>query len=357
VSTPPAARLPGPDVVRAVALIGVVVMNYHGYLLIEAGAGTPGDGWAAALFDPWQGPLGTRFAATFVLVAGVGVTLMTASSIGDPDRTRAMRWRLVRRGLLLYAGGLALDEIWPGTILPYYGAMFALGALMFTWRARWVVIAGGAAALAAWALRAWRYEQAVRGRSTAWLDSPDEWSPADLVFGLTVNGTHPLLPWLAFFCAGIVLGRVLRTTWWRPAAVAVGFTLVTVAALAATTAVTDRQLVLLSTRPFERGVMYTASALGTALLAYALVDWVAGRFPVATDPLRRAGQMTLTLYLAHVVVFEFLVVWTGWVEPAGLDLALVLAFGFWVIGVAAAVAWNRRYGIGPAERLYRWLGG
>ena len=25
-----------------------------------------------------------------------------------------------------------------------------------------------------------------------------------------VNGTHPLLPWLAFLCAGIVLGRALR---------------------------------------------------------------------------------------------------------------------------------------------------
>ena len=30
-------RLPGPDVVRAIALIGVVVMNYHGYLIIKRG--------------------------------------------------------------------------------------------------------------------------------------------------------------------------------------------------------------------------------------------------------------------------------------------------------------------------------
>jgi len=28
-------RLPGPDVVRAVALIGVVVMNFHGYLVLD----------------------------------------------------------------------------------------------------------------------------------------------------------------------------------------------------------------------------------------------------------------------------------------------------------------------------------
>ncbi len=80
VDTAPASRLPGPDVVRAVALIGVVAMNYHGYLIlrgVESGAGSVDGGWLDELFDPWAGPLSTRFAATFVLVAGVGVTLLT----------------------------------------------------------------------------------------------------------------------------------------------------------------------------------------------------------------------------------------------------------------------------------------
>ncbi len=94
-------RLPGPDVVRAVALIGVVVMNYHGYLIIEDG-GDRGEGWAAALFDPWTGPLSTRFAATFVLVAGVGVTLLTRRCVATGIGITEMRWRLVRRGVVLY---------------------------------------------------------------------------------------------------------------------------------------------------------------------------------------------------------------------------------------------------------------
>ena len=82
-------RRPGPDVVRALALLGVIVMNFHGYLIIRGAQ--PGDGWAADLFDPWTGPLATRFAATFVLVAGVGVTLLTNSSPGDRARTTEMR--------------------------------------------------------------------------------------------------------------------------------------------------------------------------------------------------------------------------------------------------------------------------
>jgi uncharacterized protein len=355
----PRGRLRGPDVVRAVALIGVVVMNYHGYLLLEGGGGpgATGTGWAAELFDPWAGPLTTRFAATFVLVAGVGVTLMTASSVGDPARTTAMRWRLVRRGTALYLGGLALDHIWPGTILPFYGAMFVVAAALFTWRSRWVLTIGALAALGAALIRVWRFEQAQRSRSTAWLDRPDEGSVADHVFGVFVNGTHPLLPWLAFFCAGIVLGRMLRTAGWRVTVLTTGITLLTVATVVSLAASTERQRVLLSTTPLERGVLYTASALGTALVAYGLVDWLANRFPTATEPLRIAGQMSLTLYLAHVVVYELLVEWTGWVRPGGLDLALTFALLFWLTAVAAAVVWHRRFGLGPVERLYRWLGG
>ena len=124
-------RLPGPDVVRAVALIGVVVMNFHGYLHPARRHGR-GDDALDRFFDPWTGPLSTRFAATFVLVAGVGVTLLPAGRRRPGRRPRAERWTLVRRGLVLYGGGLLFDTIWPGTILPYYGALFVVAAALFT---------------------------------------------------------------------------------------------------------------------------------------------------------------------------------------------------------------------------------
>ncbi len=352
-----ARRLPGPDVVRAVALIGVVVMNFHGYLVLDDrnhdGIGT---GWAAELFDPWEGPLSTRFAATFVLVAGVGVTLLTRSSVGDRDRVREMRWRLARRGLLLYVVGLLVDEIWSGTILPYYGAMFVIAGIVFTWRSRWLVVLGVAAALAAWGLRMWRFERARDGHDTTWLTDPAD-SVRRYVFETAINGTHPLLPWLAFLGAGIVLGRCLVHPWWRPAAIGAGFGLFAIATIVGSAATTPFQQVLLSTHPFERGVLYVASALGTALVAYAGIDWLAERFPRPLDPLRRAGQMTLTLYLLHVVTFNLVVDWLGWIEPTGLDVALVFAVTFWIVAIVAAAAWQQRFGIGPAERAYRAFGG
>jgi uncharacterized protein len=349
-------RRPGPDVVRAIAMLGVVVMNYHGYLIIRGGS--QGDGWADDLFDPWTGPLSTRFAATFVLVAGVGVTLMTRSSLGDPTRVTEMRWRLLRRGLLLYAVGFLFDFVWPGTILPFYGAMFALAAALFTLRIRWLVLIGVGAAVAGAAIRWWRLERELDGIDTTWLTAPGNRSPRGLLLDVFVNGTHPLLPWLAYFTAGIVVGRLLATPWWRPAAIGAGLTLFAVGGVVESAAGTDQRLrVLLSTDPFERGLAYTASALGTALVAFAAIGWLADRYEstAVVDALRRAGQLSLTIYVLHALVFNFVVDTLGWVEPTGLDTALAFAFAFWAAGVAAAVAWQHRFGRGPAEHLYRAL--
>ena len=80
------------------------------------------------------------------------------------------------------------------------------------------------------------------------------------------------------------------------------------------------------------------------------------RSPIVTT-FAHAGQMTLTLYLAHGLVFNFIVHWMGWVEPAGLDLALVFTLVYWVIAITLGSLWHRRFHIGPAEWVYRKFGG
>ncbi len=348
-------RKPGPDVVRAIALIGVVVMNYHGYLIIRGGSA--GTGWAADLFNPWRGPLSTRFAATFVLVAGVGVTLLTRGVRNDPERVTEMRWRLVRRGAILYVGGLYLDTIWAGTIIPYYGALFVIAAALFTLRSRWVLAVGALAVAAGALLSVWSFWQQQTEESTAWLFLPADDSIESFPLNVFVNGTHPLLPWLGYFCVGIVLGRLLGRTGWRTTIGGAGLVLFAVAELASGTADTPFKDLVLSTDPASRGVVYVASALGTALVAYVVVDVLAERFSAATDPLRRAGQMSLTLYLLHIVVFNFIVDWMGWIAPSGLATSLLFAGGFWITAITLANLWHRRLGRGPAERVYRAIGG
>ncbi|MEY2958495.1 MAG: hypothetical protein RLZZ01_1063 [Actinomycetota bacterium] len=339
-------------------MLGVVVMNYHGYLILR-GAERPTSGWAR-VFDPWTGPLSTRFAATFVVTAGVGVTLLTHST--PSDRADDVSWLLVRRGILLVAGGRLFDWIWPGTILPFYGAMFVVAAVLFRLRSRWVVTVGATAAVGAAAVRWWRIDAELAGRNTSWLTEPGPRSPRGLVLDLLVNGTHPLLPWLAFFCAGIVLGRVLHTTWWRLATTGIGFVAFSIATLAHT--VTSRSTdtvvrTLGSLEPFERGLLYTAQTLGVALVGFAALTWFVDRaaHSVAVDVFRRAGRMSLTIYLAHALVFLAAVDLLGIVEPGGPATSLVAAVTVWAGTTIVAVWYERRFGRGPAERLYRRLTG
>lgn len=365
-------RLVGPDVTRALALVGVVIMNYHGYLNGGGAIAGPEASLAQRWFDPWTGVLSTRFAATFVLVAGVGVSLLTERSrtSGDRDARRDDRWRLVRRGLLLYAFGFVLDWIWPGTILFFYGAFFLVAAFLFTLRTRWLVVVGSAAALAGAGIEWWVIDREVDGRSVGWLVDPGTLttrSPRGLLFDTFVNGTHPLFPWLAFLCAGMVLGRFvgspgMRT--WLPRLAAIGMATTAITYLLNHVLTSGRAgdtvwVTVWSTRPYDRGLLYTLGTLGSSLAAFSLVSIVAERWrespPVRL--LRAAGETTLSIYVAHVFVFRGLVDRAEMVGSTGLDTALVFAVSFWAVALLVAAWWQRFVGMGPLERLYRRFGG
>jgi uncharacterized membrane protein YeiB len=221
------------------------------------------------------------------------------------------------------------------------------------------VAAGVTAAIAGAGIAWWRIERTIDGHDTNWLFRPGANSPRGLLFDVFVNGTHPLLPWLAFFSAGIVLGRMLGRPQWHAAAIGVG--LVLWGAATAIDAVVDggARAALVSTHPYDRSLVYTASALGTALLAYGAISWLAER-QAGTAWVRLfgdAGAMSLTLYVAHALVFLLVVDQLGWIRPTGLDTALLFAAGYWIAAIAAGAWWHRRHGIGPAEWLYRKLGG
>jgi uncharacterized membrane protein YeiB len=363
VTTPASDRVIDLDVTRAVALIGVALMNYHGYLILRGGRIGQSD--VNRFFDPWMGPLSTRFAATFVMVAGMGITLLTNRGrlSGDRVRRRADRWTLIRRGLLLYAFGFVFEWIWSGTILFFYGAFFMIGALLFTLRTRWLVVIGGIAAVGAAAIQWWAYQT---DHSTSWLfqtwygSSPYR-SPRRLLFDTFVNGTHPLLPWLSFLCAGMVLGRHLPL---RPEVrrvlFALGVLLVTGSYLAknlfADSALRFR---LLATDPLSRSLNYSVSALGSSIASFCVIGWIANATSsnVVTRAFAAAGRMTLTLYVLHALVFNALVTRWHLIRPSGLDVAIVFAACFWVAGIIGAALWQRRFGIGPAEWFYRQFGG
>ena len=90
---------------------------------------------------------------------------------------------------------------------------------------------------------------------------------------------------------------------------------------------------------------------------HVLLWWLADRYRDATviDWLRRAGQMSLSIYIAHALVFCLLVDWLDVVSPGSLGTSLLFALAYWLISTMAAVAYHKRFGRGPAEYVYRQL--
>jgi uncharacterized protein len=367
VSTSTTQRMIELDVIRAVALIGVVFNNFNGYLLIDSGF----DSYQPhGVFDPWTGWFSTRFATTFVVVAGFGTTLLAkrARDAGGLQRTR-MITTLVRRGLMLLIGGYFLEKIWEGTILPYYGLYFLCAAALFVLSTRALaavaVFVIGASQALAWYTFERQPDWALGGN---WQDL------TGISKRLLLTGTHPLLPWLAFFIVGMLLGRMWAgVDQLRLAQVAL---LVMFAAHLAHTLWGDGELAnrFLAVSPWGenptpfggamaidsgKSIAYTVATLGFALAAFivvgALARWSA-QSPV-TLGLAAAGRMSLTLYVLHTLVYNAAVAWFEWLDPTGNHLLQSTLFtgGFWACGVLAAALWQRAVGVGPLEWLYRTL--
>ena len=362
VTTTGERRLIGLDVVRAIALIGVVGMNYVGALVVP-GADS---GFWGRVFDPYTGALSTRFAATFVVVAGVGITLLTSRAGDDPAEVSRARLRLARRGLLLYAAGYFLDFTWPGTILFYYGAYFLIAAVLFRLATKWLVLIGVASGVSATSVATWTAWQWDRGEPVTWLGFERIESLQDLAVRTFLDYTHPVLPWIAFLCAGMIIGRNLSTiSRWRwlvaGAATAVVVVIYVVSAVLDSTSSRDGVVVrhLTSMQTFDRGLLYLASTLGIAVVGFLVISATADRWSSSAlvTHFHRAGQLSLSLYLLHVLVFSIAVNWFGWIEGDSLATALIFAGGFWIIAITLASWWHHRVGRGPAEIVYRAFGG
>ena len=68
-------RIIGIDVARSLAIIGMIIINFKMVF------GSEGAGWVKGFAGLFEG----KAAATFVVLAGMGIALMTKSSIKDND--------------------------------------------------------------------------------------------------------------------------------------------------------------------------------------------------------------------------------------------------------------------------------
>ena len=342
------ARLTGLDLARAWAWLGMLVVNFRVALGVDKDPEAPA--WLQAAVEALSG----RAAALFVVLAGMGLALATRKLRG----TELWNW-VARRALFLAAiGGLNL-MVFPPDILHYYAVYFVLGALVLGLpRSFWPWIAGGL--VLTWPLLALSFDYSAGWHWPTLTYEPLN-SAAVLVRHTLFNGWHPLFPWGAFLVWGLWLqGLQLEQT--RTAqrllvggvvAALLGFAL----HLAGLAYLGAQWHGLLGLQPLPPSPLYvlTAGGIATALIGLALLAVRGGRSWQWLTPM---GRMTLTLYLAHILIGM------GTMEALGL-LPPLRQSGLWEVAGAAALfallaggfawAWSLRFRQGPVEGLMRWL--
>ncbi|WP_051366109.1 heparan-alpha-glucosaminide N-acetyltransferase domain-containing protein [Hamadaea tsunoensis] len=192
-------RILAVDVVRGVALLGMIAV--HSLNDVDA-AGQPS--WSTTVFAG-------RAAAAFAVIAGITIAFLTGRRRVRFAGALPAAAALLTRALVIGVIGLALgytDAATATVILPYYAVMF-LVAIPLVFLPTWLVAFAGLAAAGGMPVLTHvmlaRLAQPTHPNLTfGWLFA----HPAASLSELSITGAYPALTWMAYVCAGIVIGRL-----------------------------------------------------------------------------------------------------------------------------------------------------
>ena len=335
-------RIHGYDVARALAILGMILVNYRGKLNAYASEHE----WLVWASNRIEG----KSAALFVVLAGIGISLRTR----QPARhMRAEQVALAQRAAILFGLGMLMLPVWDWDILHFYGVYLALAAVWLGVRDRTLLLLAIAFVVG---------EVVLFNAFDWWADRKLWTTPRGLVRDIFFNGLHPVFPWMAFLLVGMWLGRHdLRDRRFRrrlllgAIAVFVGVEILDAAARPGE----GGPLIAwewLRTWPRPARPMFVLCGLAFAVAAVCACLELAERFANhrAIVILAATGQLAFTIYVLHVVALV-VPVHLGLFTDAALEHAMLYGVAFFATAAAASIAWRNRFGVGPMEALLRRL--
>lgn len=353
-------RIAGYDLARAISLFGMLMINY--WVLFEDYNSDPA--WQVAFLNIIQG----RAAALFVVLAGIGISILSRQAYLNKDAVamQTIRRSMLKRALFLFIIGLMNRILWPADILHFYGIYFAIGVFLMTVpNMRLGILA--TLTIAAFSVlsflvgfdRSWDWE----GISLkAFLNVPG------IIWHIFFSGQYPVFPWLAFLMTGMWLGRQNHySRSFRRRCLLSGLAVFVCAETLSWMAFRISDLGLFGYNvakffpwianidPWDPMPLFVLSATGTSLVVIIFSIIVAERYRnrIWLLAFSALGQLTLTLYVAHILL--------GWVVLLIMDMLewhvyLFTLWGsglFYMQGMLFAYQWKKHHERGPLEWVMR----
>lgn len=353
-------RILGIDVARAIAVIGMIIVNFKIVL------GDQGDARLKALASIFDG----KAAATFVVLAGVGLALMTNSAIQNDDHLKLtlVRKRILKRAFFLFLIGLSYIVVWPADILHFYGVYMLIVILLLKKSAN-VILASSFGLIAVYPLLLSFFEY-EKGWDFNTLNYLDFWTVKGFVRNLFFNGFHPVIPWASFMLFGFWFGkqdlssdRFLKKSLWNSLVSFFAIQIIshfTIKILAnGNEEVVKKLSDLIGTHPMPPLPIYMLNGIAISVSIISACILIAKRFPhnKIILALNKTGQLALTFYVAHVILGMGLIeaINPNKMGDFSIGFSLVYALGFSLLCILFAVLWLKFKRSGPIEWVMRKL--
>jgi len=307
----------------------------------------------------------------FVMLAGMGVSLMTHKSNYTLEERKSIRNRIVKRSWFLFVLGIAFYLWWPADILHFYGGYMHMAAFLIFVPKKYFLFSASAAILIFHVLLAiipfgtgWNFETFMYS---------DFWTLSGFIRNTFYNGWNSIFPWIAYFFLGMYLGRMNWQDSKTPKRVIlIGLSVYIISFIIqyfATTITNDKNLLLYFTAdylpPFLPFMLSTASFGLILICIFIFIGNKFGKTKLA-KLLVSTGQMTLTHYITHLTLGLFsLSLIAGKTlsyemlteTPTNPLTIMIFAIVYFMFSCAFSYLWNKKYKNGPFEMLMRKISG
>jgi uncharacterized membrane protein YeiB len=352
-------RITGFDLARALAIFGMVIVNFK--ISMNAETGSPLLICIAQLFEG-------RASALFVILAGIGITFLTNKARESTKKIDVIKSRmsLLKRGALLVVIGLIYTPLWEADILHFYGFYFFIAAAIFMLSNKSLLYISIIIMLAFVLLMLiFDYDQ---NWNWSTLTYENFWSIDGMIRHIAFNGFHPVFPWAAFMVFGMWLGRLdlsqklIRNKLLTGSIITFlvtecSFYIIRLTAgdANALDMTPEEVAFLFSTSIIPPLPQYILSAASSAVIVLIGCLYLSEKFAASNIHkwLYQTGQLSLTLYVAHVIIGMGFLESVGWLENQTIDFSFLSALSFCVFGVGFSAVWLRYFKLGPLEWLFR----
>jgi len=347
-----AERRLGLDFARFLALAGMVIVHFRLLMLSPTAEQSQ---LVDSAFQFFEG----KAAATFVVLAGLGFGIAYQRSKSDKFNVNTLK-----KSVVLFVFGLANMMAFEADIIHFYALYFIL-ALAFLPLSRKQI----AAALIIIVIAFPVIDQILVSYDTAWdwdnLFYVDLWTINGFTRNLFFNGWHPVFPWFAFFLFGIILSKsaiydrsakLLMVTLGIAGLIVIPYLANNLQPFLHTQYGPDIAANFLPS-PIPPGPLYILNGTSAALLvigASLLIPSSAFK-NIFVQTVAYAGQQSLTLYFAHILIGMGIIEALGLFGKTGILPPIIATELFLIAALVYVHFWRKKFERGPAEAALRRL--